>query len=126
MKSNFNGNYIQLNLNCFYPLCLYSSGLNTLYQGEAELNKLLKLVLTEGGYKNTNLDTNALTGLIRVFLIICLFACDVKVKGTVACLSFVMSSSPTCQTSCRRIDLGVRKMTTTGNLLSYSIFNDSF
>lgn len=29
-------------------LCTCSSGLNTLYQGEAELNKLLKLVLTEG------------------------------------------------------------------------------
>lgn len=26
----------------------FSSGLNILYQGEAELNKLLKLVLTEG------------------------------------------------------------------------------
>lgn len=32
-------------------LCFCSSGLNTLYQGEAELNKLLKLVLTEGDYE---------------------------------------------------------------------------
>lgn len=32
--------------------CLCSSGLNILYQGEAELNKLLKLVLTEGDYCN--------------------------------------------------------------------------
>lgn len=31
-------------------ICLSSSGLNILYQGEAELNKLLKLVLTEGDY----------------------------------------------------------------------------
>lgn len=30
--------------------CVCSSGLNILYQGEAELNKLLKLVLTEGDY----------------------------------------------------------------------------
>lgn len=29
---------------------LSSSGLNILYQGEAELNKLLKLVLTEGDF----------------------------------------------------------------------------
>lgn len=29
-----------------------SSGLNILYQGEAELNKLLKLVLTEGNFEN--------------------------------------------------------------------------
>lgn len=35
-----------------YLLCLCSSGLNTLYQGEAELNKLLKLVLTEGNYEH--------------------------------------------------------------------------
>lgn len=35
---------------CLLPVCLCSSGLNTLYQGEAELNKLLKLVLTEGDY----------------------------------------------------------------------------
>lgn len=34
-------------MNLFLPL-LCSSGLNILYQGEAELNKLLKLVLTEG------------------------------------------------------------------------------
>lgn len=32
----------------FCHLCLFSSGLNILYQGDAELNKLLKLVLTEG------------------------------------------------------------------------------
>lgn len=31
-------------------ICLSSSGVNILYQGEAELNKLLKLVLTEGDY----------------------------------------------------------------------------
>ncbi|TKS78950.1 putative E3 ubiquitin-protein ligase HECTD4 [Collichthys lucidus] len=37
-------------------VCLaISSGLNTLYQGEAELNKLLKLVLTEGE-RNTGLS----------------------------------------------------------------------
>lgn len=40
-------NYIQI----FVILSVCSSGLNTLYQGEAELNKLLKLVLTEGDYK---------------------------------------------------------------------------
>lgn len=41
-------------------LCLFSSGLNILYQGDAELNKLLKLVLTEGDY-------NILIGL-RLFV----------------------------------------------------------
>lgn len=40
-----------MELLCLLPLCLCSSGLNTLYQGEAELNKLLKLVLTEGDYE---------------------------------------------------------------------------
>uniref|UniRef100_H2RKX3 HECT domain containing E3 ubiquitin protein ligase 4 n=1 Tax=Takifugu rubripes TaxID=31033 RepID=H2RKX3_TAKRU len=32
----------------YYGKCAWLSGLNILYQGEAELNKLLKLVLTEG------------------------------------------------------------------------------
>ncbi len=44
-------NDIKMGLLNLPPLCLCSSGLNTLYQGEAELNKLLKLVLTEGDYK---------------------------------------------------------------------------
>lgn len=33
---------------CTVPLLFYSFGLNILYQGEMELNDLLKLVLTEG------------------------------------------------------------------------------
>lgn len=39
---------------------LLSSGLNILYPGEAEINNLLKLVLTEG--------ENVLSGKSRVFL----------------------------------------------------------
>lgn len=32
----------------FYFIFFFSSGLNILYPGEAEINNLLKLVLTEG------------------------------------------------------------------------------
>lgn len=46
----------------------FSSGLNTLYQGEAELSKLLKLVLTEGEHTRLN-TTDTSTVLWRLYLI---------------------------------------------------------
>lgn len=46
---------------CPFISCLYSSGLNILYPGDAELNKLLKLVLTEGGCLKYFSITNTLT-----------------------------------------------------------------
>lgn len=56
-------NDIKMGLLNLPPLCLCSSGLNTLYQGEAELNKLLKLVLTEGDYEKHNFN---ITGTLTI------------------------------------------------------------
>lgn len=95
-----------------YLLCHCSSGLNTLYQGEAELNKLLKLVLTEGKNSSLNINDSCLVVVVDMSYMVG-FLC-VQVKETVVCLNFGMSSLLTWQTSCRKIDLGVKKTTTTG------------
>lgn len=46
---------------------------------------------------------------------------DSQVKGTAACLNFVMWSSLTWRTSCRRTGSGVKKTTTTGRWLSVKL-----
>lgn len=95
-----------------------------MYQGEAELNKLLKLVLTEGDYAKRSCHSNCRAHCLfgeHISHSACFFFLRVtQVKGTADCLNFAMSSLPTWQTSCRRIDLGAKKMITTGNRPSVS------
>lgn len=50
---------------CSSPLFPFSSGLNTLYQGEAELSKLLKLVLTEGDYDTKDTSEYNLQAVVQ-------------------------------------------------------------
>lgn len=97
--------------------CLCSSGLNILYQGEAELNKLLKLVLTEGDY--CKLSVIATDHFLMSTSNVVHILCNIQGKEIVDCLNFGMLSLLTWQTNCKRIDFVVRKMTTTGKMLYY-------